>query len=341
VVNESGVPITDLSLEVGFGHDLSVEAGLTSGSLGYFHATHSPLAHTVDGQDWTFLETTGQGVFYGVTHTMRGDIPSGNRRNYLEGDERVYVDGARSPTMHGTGTEDFYESGWYFRDGTTYTMPLAGNPGYELDADGCRYDCTGAYRLMLGEAVSFSSSLRFDIEHGPVNDAPANYSSTAYWYGRPAPVLAETDLIDVADDTSRSAHAYVAGGETRGSLRSTFEGRDDKIPLSHDIASGTGPTQFTVATTPTNAGVRLLRMSDQNTPYQRASVFVDGTLAGEWLQPLGNQHSRWLEDTFELPETLTSGKSAVTVRIVPTPGSPPWSAAQYRALTRSWGRMPA
>jgi hypothetical protein len=337
VVNESGVPINDLSLEVGFGHDSSVPAGLTTGSLGYFHATHQPLAHTVNGQDWTFLETTGQGVFYGVTHTMRGDIPSGNRRNYLEGDERVYVDGARSPVMHGTGTEDFYESGWYFRDGTTYTMPLAGNPAYELDTDGCRYDCTGAYRLMLGEAVSFSSSLRFDIEHGPVNDAPANYSSTAYWYGRPGAILAETDLVDAADDVNRAAHAYVAGGETRGSLQSTFEGRDDKLTVSHGVAGATGPIQFTVATAPGNAGVRLLRMSDQNSPYQRAAVFVDGTPAGEWLQPLGNQRSRWLEDTFELPESLTIGKSALSIRIVPAGGSPPWSAAQYRVLTRTAG----
>jgi hypothetical protein len=334
VVNDSGVPIDDVNLEVGFAHDSSVVSGLDQGSLGYFHATHRPLAHTVNGQDWTFLETTGQGVFYGVTHTMRGDIPSGNRRNYLEGDERVYVDGARSPVMHGTGTEDFYESGWYFRDGTTYTMPLAGNPGYELDADGCPFDCTGAYRLMLGEAVSFSSSLSFSIEHGPANDAPANYSSTAYWYGRPGATLAETDLVDVSSDASRSSHGYVATGETRGSLQSTFEGRDDKTAVSRGVATATGPIQFTVSTTPGNDGVRLLRMSDQNTGYQRATVFVDGTAVGEWLQPLRNQRSRWLEDTFELPSSATAGKSRVTVRIVPSPGSAPWSGAQYRALSR-------
>jgi hypothetical protein len=337
VVNESGVPINDLSLEVGFAHDSSVVSGLDTGSLGYFHATHRPLAHTVNGQDWTFLETTGQGVLYGVTHTMRGDIPSGNRRNYLEGDERVYVDGARSPLMHGTGTEDFYESGWYFRDGTTYTMPLAGNPAYELDADGCPFDCTGAYRLMLGEALSFSSALSFSIEHGPANDAPANYSSTAYWYGRPGPMLAETDLVDVASDASRSAHGYVAAGETRGTLQSTFEGRDDKIAVAHGVAGATGPVTFTIATSAANTGIRLLRMSDQNAGYQRASVSVDGTLVGDWLQPLANQRSRWLEDTFELPAALTAGKSTVSIRIVPAAGSPAWSAAQYRILTRTGG----
>ena len=338
VVNDSGVPLDDVSLEVSFGSDPAVVSGLGQGPLGYFHATHKPLAHTVNGQDWVFLEAGGQGVCYGVTHTMRGDIPSGNRRNYLEGDERVYVDGARSPVMHGTGTEDFYESGWYFRDGTTYTMPLAGNPAYELDTDGCRYDCTGAYRLMLGEAVSFSSSLSFSIEHGPVNDAPANYSSTAYWYGRPGPILSETDVVDAADPASRTAHSYAATGETLGSLQSTFDGRDNQTLVSHGLSTATGEIQFTIATTPANAGIRLLRTSDQNTAYQRATVHVDGTLAGEWLQPLHNTSSRWLDDTFELPASHTAGKSTVTIRIVPTPGSPPWTAAQYRALTRA-GRL--
>jgi Protein of unknown function (DUF2961) len=35
----------------------------------------------------------------------------------------------------------------------------------------------------LGDAVPFSSSLRFGIEHGSENEVDAVYSSTAYWYG--------------------------------------------------------------------------------------------------------------------------------------------------------------
>jgi hypothetical protein len=150
-------------------------------------------------------------------------------------------------------------------------------------------------------------------------------------------VLAETDLVDVASDASRSAHGYTAAGETRGTLQSTFEGRDDKTAVSHGVAGATGAVEFTVATTPSNDGVRLIRMSDQNVGYQRAAVFVDGTPAGEWLQPLANQRSRWLEDTFELPAALTAGKSSVAVRIVPVAGAPAWSAAQYRVLTRNGG----
>jgi hypothetical protein len=334
LVNGSGVPIAGAVVEVTSAPDRSVAGGLADGTLGYFNATHH-RGPTVPGQSWTFVDASGTGVFYGVTHSMRGDIPSGNRRDYLEGDETVYVDGAASPTWYGTGTEDFYESGWYFRDGTTYAMPLAGNPAYELDGDGCRYDCTGAYRLMVGDAVSFGSSLSFDIEHGPLDNEPADYSSTAYWYGTAAVSLTETDTLDATDDASRAAHDYRAAGESRGTLTSTFEGRADTTPVTHGVTSATGSVSFTMAVARGNEGVRLLRLGDQNAAYQRATVLVNGRRVGEWLEPLGNGHSRWLEDSFELPGSATAGRSKVTITLQPAAGGPPWSAATYRVMSRS------
>jgi hypothetical protein len=328
LVNGSNAPISGATVEVTSGRYAP------SAPVGHFHATHRS-GPTVPDESWNFLTAEGTGVFYGVTHSMRGNIPSGNRRNYLEGDERVYVDGAASPVMHGTGSEDFYESGWYFRDGTTFVMPLAGNPAYELDGDGCQFDCTGAYRLLTGDAVSFGSDLRFDIEHGPGDNEPADYSSTAYWYGTPTAALTETDAVDLADDASRAAHEYTAVGETRGTLESTFEGAGDTVPVARGVTSATGSVSFTLAVDPANQGVRLLRLGDQNSSYQRAAVYVDDRPVGEWLQSLGNQHSRWLEDSFELPASATKGKSELRVRIEPAGGAPAWSAAKYRALSRA------
>src|SRR5258707_15188733 len=91
---------------------------LAHGELGYFNAT-AHRGETTPGDDWGFLDAQGTGVYYGATQSMRGLIPTGNRREYLEGDERVYVDGSLSPAAHGTGTDASYESGGYFRDGTT------------------------------------------------------------------------------------------------------------------------------------------------------------------------------------------------------------------------------
>jgi hypothetical protein len=146
--------------------------------------------------------------------------------------------------------------------------------------------------------------------------------------------MSESDALDVTDDASRTAHAYQATGETRGSLQSTFEGKDDKVSVSHGVAATTGPITFTVKLAPGSAGARLLRMADQSVSYQQAAVFVDDSQAGVWTEPLGNTSSRWLEDTFDLPESLVAGKTSVTIRLVPA-GPPAWSAARYRVLTKT------
>ncbi|WP_344859868.1 glycoside hydrolase family 172 protein [Amycolatopsis ultiminotia] len=328
--NASGRPVTGVHVEVTSAPAPEVSAGLLpGGDLGYFSATsHKGL--TRNGSDWTILQAAGRGVFYGETQTMTGLIPSGNQRNYLEGDERVYADGVASPQWHGTGTEDFFESGWYFREGTNFAMPLTGNPAYKAAADGCQYDCTGALRLMAGDAVPFSSALTFTIEHGPADDAPAEYSTTAYWYGQPDQGVRQADLLDVGDDAGRAAHGYTAEGETRASLTSTFEGTQVPGPVTRTTAATTGQVRFAMAMDPRNAGARLVRTGDQNSGYQQAAVFVDGRQIGTWTQPLQNTTHRWLEDTFALPASVTSGRSTIDVRIVPADSAPAWSAAQYR-----------
>ncbi|MBV8933434.1 MAG: DUF2961 domain-containing protein [Kutzneria sp.] len=331
LVNQSGMTISSATVEVTSAPDAAAEAGLgAEGTMGYFSAT-SGRGEVTDGKDWNFLDTTGQGVFYGVSHSMRGEIEKGNLREYLEGDERAYVDGVASPAFSGTGTEDFYESGWYFRDGTTYVMPTAGNPGYQPGGDGCQHDCTSAYRLLVADAVPFSTGLTFGIEHGPDDHAPAVYTSTAFWYGRPGAALRDSDRLETGDPASRTAHAFTAQGETQSSLTSTFEGRDSGKPVTRSTVSATGACTFTIKVDAANAGVRLVRLSDQQTAYQSATVLVDGKPVGIWLQPLANQTSRWLEDTFELPASVTAGKSSLSIRIEPTAGAPAWSASRYLA----------
>jgi hypothetical protein len=338
IVNGGGVPINGATAEV-----TSAPAEIGT-NVGYFHATHQRGA-TVQGRDWNFLNAQGAGTFYGATHSMRGLIPphnnqrlntplsrtdaQANQRNYLEGDERFYVNGSSSPSWHGTGSEDFYEAGWYFREGTTFSMPLAGNPSHEVNADGCQYDCTGAYRLMVPDAVSFSDGLVAGIEHGPANDEPGDYSSTAYWYGGHPAGQQRTDEIDLADRASRDSHGYHAGGEHVAPLNSTFEGGQNPAPFTRDTTTATGPVSFQANIGNGNAGARLRRLSDQAEAYQQVEVRVDGQPAGIWMQPLGNGSHRWLEDTFELPAALTAGKGSVRIELIPVQGAPAWSASRY------------
>lgn len=343
LVNDSAVAIEGGSLVLTSAPDATLPDGLAPGGpLGHFHATHQ-RGDTELGTEWSFLAAEGKGVFYGVSTAMRGKMPDdANQLSYLEGDERVYVDGAQGPSLIGTGSEDFYESGWYFmdaeadnREGVPYAMPLAGAVGHEKEADGCAQACLGAYRLMVADAVPFGDRIEFDIEHGPDSDTLADYGSTAYWYGQPTPSVVETDALDLGDDGSRDEHGYQAAGETRGTLESTFEGKGDRTPVTAGTSAATGPVEFTVRTDAGNAGLRLHRVSDQGEPFQRANVFVDDEYAGVWFQPLGNSHSRWLADAFDLPAKLTSGAAEVSVRIEPVDGAPAWSASSYRLLSQT------
>ncbi|GIL31341.1 DUF2961 domain-containing protein [Actinocatenispora comari] len=303
------------------------------GPDGYFRAT-AHRAGTVDGRDHTFLDTSGRGRLIGVSQTMIGKITSGNLRDYLEGDERLYVDGSASPAMHGTGTEDFYQSGWYFNHGT-YTDPLNGNTGHETQTAGCAYDCTSAYRLLLGGGPAFGSSIRFGIEHGPGDHDPATYGSTAFWYGQPTGTARWTDRITVGDAASEAAHRYHARDSAGPQpLTGTYEGNDGTpTPFTVPVRASATAVSFRLAVDPDNTGVRLRRTSDQQHAYQQVQVAVDGADAGTWTQPLANTDHRLLDDEYVLPAALTAGRSTVTVTLTPADGAPSWTAAAYHALS--------
>ncbi|MEJ7651083.1 MAG: DUF2961 domain-containing protein [Nakamurella sp.] len=329
LVNRSSKTVTSGSASVTSRPDADVISDLLRGSIGYFNATHQ-RADTVANQDWDFLETTGRGRFVGVAQTVRGHASTGNIRNYLEGDERVYVDGARTSQIHGTGTEDFYESGWYFNRGE-FSNPFVGATAMPTGVYGCENQCDSPYRLMIGEAVSFNDQLTFDIEPGSASLDDAEYSSTAFWYGGTTPSARITDTLDLGDAKSVAAHRY-SGTETVTALTGTFEGENDASPVTDLVGVRSAPVSFRLAVDRANTAVTLRRLSDQRVGYQQAKVSVDGTAVGTWQQPLANTTSAWLEDSFQLPSSATRGKRTITVTLTPT-GENGWTAAQYQAIS--------
>ena len=101
----------------------------------------------------------------------------------------MYTDGSASPQWYGTGTEDFYEGGWYFKDGTRFSDPLTGQPDQRTATGGCADYCVAVYRLMLADAIDYHSAIRFGIEHGKRNMVQPDYSSTAFLYTQPDDTL--------------------------------------------------------------------------------------------------------------------------------------------------------
>src|SRR5262249_22121416 len=138
-----------------------------------------------------------------------------------------------------------------------------------------------AYRLFLADAIPFRSEIRLAIEHGPVDDIPAEMSSLVFFYALPEPSIQETDRIDLGDAASESAHALVGEGWVDRPLPSATRGDDSDAPFTATGFEAT-TTRFRVAILSTNAGVRLRRLADLAEGRQSAVVRVDGTVVGTW-----------------------------------------------------------
>jgi len=340
--NGSEVPIDAGDARVTAARDSRWAAALgRNGEAGYFHATAN-RGPTEPDSDWLFLDETGRGKVVGVSHTMKGDEPL-PRQTYLEGDQRVYVDGSRYPQLHGTGTEDFYEGGFYFARGP-FSAPLNGAPVNRPQPTPLgEHGYTSAYRLLVGDAVPFSSGIRFGVEHGPANDIAGQYGSTTYWYGKRRPTRERSDALDVGNPASESAHSYEGPqGSAVADLTSTYVGDFEDVPVSDTGRHVDGEVSFRLDVNPRNRGVTLRRRSDHERPFQSAQVFVtplgaddaSEVNAGTWTQPVGNQTHRWHEGEFELSADLTAGAEALRVRLVPLDSAPNWHAAEYEACSR-------
>lgn len=344
LVNNTGLTLTGGTGAVTSAPCADCANQLDTGGIGYFHATSNavPAAGQVDGQDDTILHTGGRGKFAGLSLGITGPDSPPYTPIYLEGNDRGYTDGLATPNPNGTGTEDYFEGGWYFANGP-FSLPFNGNSVHQAGTYGCpdAVDCTSAFRLSLDDAIPFDSTIDYGIEHGFNFDAPdgghgddvaASYSSTAFWYGQATPASRDTDTLTIGNTASEQAHGYTTSDPGPTHATATYEGSDtNSPPVTAAQRKATGPITFTMAVDPGNSGVTLHRTDDQNQPYQQAAVTINGNPAGTWLEPYGNPVHRWLDDSFAIPPALTAGAAQVTVTLQPVAGSAPWSATRYAA----------
>jgi hypothetical protein len=169
IENRSKVPIQSLYYNL----DVETHKTLPKDTL-YFHAQFRRERPTTPGKSYTILETTGKGQYVGTLLSMQP--MRGHSLSYLEGDEQVTVDGEAKPSIVGTGTEDYFSSGWYYDTGV-YSALYHGVTIKDTDKGR-----VSTYRWHIEDAIPFEKSIRFAIEHGAVNDVAGDYSSVAFYY---------------------------------------------------------------------------------------------------------------------------------------------------------------
>jgi Protein of unknown function (DUF2961) len=129
----------------------------------------------LDGTDnYVWMEATGRGHFVGVTMSVLQNQDSW----WGEGDDMFFIDGEKTPSINGTGSEDYFLGAWDF-GGHAFSYQLYGAPvvGAERAGRG-----SSVYRFHLDSPIPFTKSIKATIEHGHANHRSDNYSSVAYWY---------------------------------------------------------------------------------------------------------------------------------------------------------------
>ena len=137
-----------------------------------------PQGKNPDGRDnYVFADIKGKGHYVGVNYYVHCPSPIW----YGEGDDMFFIDGEEVPSLHGTGTEDYFNTSWCPK--TEFTHPYYGYG--RLNNDVGWLGRTHVYRFHIADPVHFNKSLKVTIEHGHNNNLTLDLASVAYWYQLP------------------------------------------------------------------------------------------------------------------------------------------------------------
>jgi len=129
--------------------------------------------------NYVILEAEGRGHYVGCN--LHIDVFERQVNDwYGEGDDMIFVDGEPFPSIHGTGTEDYFCMAYCPR--TEYSAPYHGLILYSGTPEWPWAGKNSMYRYHIEDPIHFRKSIKVTIEHGHANKLSNDYSSTAYWY---------------------------------------------------------------------------------------------------------------------------------------------------------------
>jgi len=300
------------------------------------------------GEDYNALDVGGRGHVAGVVLEAAGK-DFFHFENYLEGDDRIYVDFAKTPTVHGNGTEDFFNGAYYFLN-QTFSRPQHGSPFHRVTPNESRRI---AFRLFTGDVIPFLAHARLGFEVGGYSHLRSRYRSAVFYYHRPDRVLAYADGFSVGDAAEESAHKFTTNGGRVGPVQGAYEGDQDDVQITDGgVSLGAGKQcTFEVTIPAGNDGVILRRRLDyQNggTEDQIARVEVNGrgvgtwTLRGHYLNHLaafpnlpaqrgqGVANKRWRDSDFHIPASFTRNLNRLTIKLIDTATKGSFNAFDFR-----------
>jgi hypothetical protein len=151
-------------------------------NFGQLYGKYNQQLPCKKGKNYTALQTKGNGKIIGVFLATCGQPAEGKYPIWLEGDDITNVDGRLA--ANGTGTEDFFNCGWYMvqeRLDRPKTAPVSGFTVFETDPQTGQMK-TAAYRWLINDAIRFDKNIKMQFEHGTGNSIKADYRSAVFYY---------------------------------------------------------------------------------------------------------------------------------------------------------------
>mgnify|MGYP001828608502 CR=1 FL=1 len=287
---------------------------------GVFGARVRVVDPSIAGRDSIVAHLNGPGRWVGLFLEI-GSIAT-QSQTFLEGDERVFADGSRHPALYGTGVEDFFGGGFYYRIDSVDSIP------FRRALHGMTYDLTdatgramGMYRLMLTDAPVFGADLVVGIEGGPVNQTPVRFRAVSYFYDRSTPPTRRRDRLDLGDPDSRLAHLYSWTGDQQCSVLDGLFEDEPPTQLAADLCTlDGGGSSFVLQGAQYGQRMMLRRLFDNGAGDQRATLTVAGSPPIDLGYEDANPHRRWRErETLLGSRDDTGPEVAVSVAVTPGP----------------------
>ncbi len=140
----------------------------------------------------------GRGRYFG----LQLYVPHAHEDSFLEGNPRFQIDSSSATSFEYTGTEDFFDGGWYFQD-SIFSLPFVGFTDF----------ASSFYRFHYLDPIDFTSSFDFDIQHGQINDFITEYRTVAYFYMHRDAYWLSTDTVRVGDDLQVFGNGYTPNAQ--------------------------------------------------------------------------------------------------------------------------------
>ena len=290
-----------------------------------FHAQYRQERPVTPGQPYTVLDVEGEGYFVGTAMYMQST--RGRGLGFLEGDEKIYIDGEDEPSLYGTGTEDYFSGGWYYDRGEASTL----YHGVNLkDSDRGRIS---TYRWHIEDAVTFDESILFEMEHGGSDNAQADYSSIAFYYlteptklqplpdaealkpkGYEPPPVLKIEGAQEAEDQAAAAEASSGAVGTQGMHGFADDRWSANGQLLWAQADGPGATMTLTLTAPEAGRYTVTPHMTQSFDYATVQLSANGQPLGEPINLFGQPVKKVPVQPLG-PVELEAGENTLTVEI--------------------------